>query len=294
MVKITSFEDSYYYPPKFPGLEELVRFPDGEFKRERIPNSTVWVFNKKEHRFQPEILSGDMGCGMAAFLTEEIEPKEAADKFFKYLRGKGILGRGNHFVDVCSPIFFLDDSKQDNYKIILIHTHGRNQAIPLSLEEAYQKQEAAAKERVNLGRDLIDLLKSKGELISDWPHNTVEETEDKIIYRKGAIKTRPKKIHILPAHLEAHILVYSVDGECQPIYASMPHATGRKKATKVTAEQASLLRKFVYIPKEIPDSSLKSEHPSGYNDFNKILERLGGKYFISIGEIEILSYIGKV
>ena len=36
MVEILNFEDSHYYPPKMGGLKKLVRFPDGEVKRNTI------------------------------------------------------------------------------------------------------------------------------------------------------------------------------------------------------------------------------------------------------------------
>jgi hypothetical protein len=76
----------------------------------------------------------------------------------------------------------------------------------------------------------------------------------------------------------------------------MPHATGRSKPRgegKVSLEKANSLRDLVYIPEEISNSSLRSEHPSCFNDFNKIINSLGN-YIVPFGESKILSYVGKV
>jgi len=63
----------------------------------------------------------------------------------------------------------------------------------------------------------------------------------------------------------------------------------------VSEEDAAFVRKLVYIPDEIENSSLRSEHPSCYNGFDKILTILGqGKYIVPVGEMRILSYIGKI
>ncbi len=300
--QISSQGNRYFRPPSWPGLEGLVIFPDGEFRHESLPNSSVWVFSKQNHQFRPEIHQEDLGCGMTAILIPPVDKREAADAFYDYLQGEGILGRGNHFVDLCSPIEPVHDFKSSlpstEYQILLLHTHGRGRVIPSSLSAALEQQKNVAEERWEIGKDLIKLLGTKGELLADWPHNTVEETPDKIIYRKGAVKVEPGKIYFLPAHLQADILVYSHLEEKLPPYSSMPHGTGRRGPrgqTKVTAEQASLIRKQVYIPSGIKDSSLRTEHHSCYNGFDKIFDTLRKEeLFVPVGYARILSYVGKV
>lgn len=299
MVKITSFEDTYYYPHQFPELEELVRFPDGEFKRKGIPNSTVWVFNAGNHTYVPEILGRDVGCGMAGFLIPPLDAHQAADLCYEHLQKKKILGRGNHFVDICSSIE-MEGQTHMNHQLLLVHTHGKDNVQPRTVQEATSQQKMAAQQRLELGYDLTRVLKVRAALLQDWPHNTIEEDQDKIIYRKGVVKVEAKRPYILPAHLGAKILVYTVSPHSPLPYSSMPHATGRRGsrgAHKVSEERAAEVRKVVYVPQEISSSSLRSEHPSCYNGFDKIFDKLlapDRKYFIPIGETRILSYVGKV
>ncbi len=300
MVNITSFEDDFYYPPQLKGLEALIRFPDGEYKRRTIPNSTIWVFDSNEHKFNLDILGSDVGCGMTAFVIAETDHKEAADKIYDYLKGRGILGRGNHFVDICTGIESSSDEKTKNHNILFLHTHGKEENLARSVTEAKRMQKKASEERKNLGYELAGLLKKPCELLGDWPHNTVEEKDGKVIYRKGVVKVEPLKLFLLPAHVGAYVWAYTVDKKNLPPYSSMPHATGRKgprKKTKVDLDNAASVRDYVYVPEDISDSSLRTEHPECFNGFDKIINKLGGggkNYIVSVGKAKILSYVGKI
>ncbi|MBU2560737.1 MAG: hypothetical protein KKD17_00415 [Nanoarchaeota archaeon] len=295
-VSLQNYADSYYKVPDLPGLEELVRFPDGEFKRDSIPNSTIWVFNRSGHVFVPHILSDDVGCGIAAFVIGKVDAEKAADKIYRHLKGRGVIGGGNHFVDVCSEIDSLDIN-MDAHNILLVHSDGKSYGpgVPKSIAEALSKQKRAEDFRKDLGYELAGLLDVPVSMMGNWTHNSVEDSE-KVIYRKGVVKVEPHKLHVLPAHLAAKILMYTVDESDLPPYSSMPHATGRSGPTgkmKVSSEIAGLLRKQVYIPAGISDSSLRSEHPSCYNGFGRILSRLGN-HIVPLGECRILGYVGKV
>ncbi len=93
-----------------------------------------------------------------------------------------------------------------------------------------------------------------------------------------------------------------------PPYCSMPHATGRsgpRGEMKVSLEEIREMRcqpQIPYIPSGISDTALRSEHPSCFNNFDKILEKLKypisehfqENYFIITGQSKILSYVGKV
>ncbi len=285
MVNIISLEDSFYHPP-FPDLEELVRFPDGELKHSGIPNSTIWVF-PEDHRFHPEIHGADIGCGMAAFFMEE------ADVLYAFLRKKNLIGRGNHFVDICSSF---DTESPYPHQVLLLHTHGQNREIPQNWQEAAQFQQRATAERIRIGEQLTDVLGVNAHLFADWPHNTVEIVDGKAMYRKGVVKTRLEEPYFLPAHLGAKILVYTPNPRNSPPYDSMPHATGRvgpRGSTKVTCKQAAELRALTYIPAGISNQSLRTEHPTCYNSFEKIFGKLGS-HMLTVGESQILSYVGKL
>jgi hypothetical protein len=296
-MKIKNYSDNYFSPMNAEGLEELVLFPDGGIRGKNIPNSSVWVFDSNNHKYRKDILANDVGCGMAAFMINAVDYKRASDKIADYLGGKNILGRGNHFVDICSKFASLD-SKFPNHNVLVIHSDGKSfdNSVPECIEEAKSKVRNAQDFRKKLGYDISKLIGSKCELIGDWPHNSVEIQDGKVIYRTGVIKVCPEKVHIMPAHIGSTILFYTVDKDKLPPYSSMPHATGRcgpRGDFKVDVEKVKDLRDLVYIPETISDSSLRSEHPSCYNNIDKISEKLVG-YLLPLGEVRILSYIGKV
>lgn len=311
-----NFANAFYMPPPSltSGLEALVRFPDGDVKHRDIPNSSVWVYAQEKHSYHPEILQSDVGCGIAAFFISELDHKKAADSIYQRLKKQNVLGRGNHFVDVCSPYeSFYDDFQPQlsPHNILLVHTHGNINKIPSTVRDAQKQQRDVENSRVKLGEELASVIGSSFcILVGNWTHNSVEVDSGKVIYRKGVVKVMPEKIHVLPAHLGARILFYTVSGESPfqlPPYASMPHATGRRgplSTTKASLDKVAAMRRnpsMPYIPSQISNASLRSEHPSCFNDY-KIIECLRYKYsehfdlpyMVSLGECRILSYVGKV
>ncbi len=299
MVQVISYEDHFFHPPSWPGLEEVIRFPDGEIKNDSLPNSTVWVFNANDHVFRPEILGNDAGCGMTGFFLKDVDHIAAADAFYNLLKQRRVIGGGNHFIDICAPIESCADLRHEPYKILLIHTHGPDKSVPQAMGQAQQKQRSAESFRQELGQELAELVDSPCKLMGDWTHNTVAVEDNKVIYRKGVVKVEAGKLYPLPAHLGAKILWYTPNPTTLPPYCSMPHATGRRGPlgdTKVDTEEVEILREMVYIPAGISSPSLRSEHPSCYNGYDKIMGRLlhEKNLFIPVGETRILSYIGKV
>ncbi|MDP7115771.1 MAG: RtcB family protein [Candidatus Woesearchaeota archaeon] len=295
--------ETHYDPPDFAGLKEVVRFPDGEFKKPStrdIPNSTVWVFDSG-WGYVPEILGDDVGCGMAAFAIDPVDVRDATDIMYEHLKGQSILGRGNHFVDLCGPIMNggrIVGSEED-HNILFLHTDGKqgDTTVPVDFRQAQTRQRQAEEFRTELGGKLAHRLGVNYSPLGNWTHNSVE-TNGKTIYRKGAVKVQPKKTHFLPAHLGAHIWAYTVDPDQMPPHDSLPHGTGRvgrRGDHKVSVEEVETLRDMVYIPKGISNASLRTEHPTCFNGFDKIVEHLGrGRYIKSIGETKIQGYLGKI
>ena len=294
---IVNYSPNYFYPRNVKGLETLIIFPDGCVNSHGALNSSVWVYDSGQHVYDPDILGPDTGCGIAAFKTEPFEFKEAADRLADYLKGKNILGRGNHFVDLCSPLVSNYVTPKDEYNI-LIHSDGKqgDNSRPQTFEQAREKQKRAEGFREDLGYKLAAILGIKAAIWGNWSHNTVEEVDGKYIYRKGAIKVVPDKLFLLPLSLGRNSLIYAVSGNITEIYNSMPHGTGRKgplSQLKATEKEVEELRKIVYVPAIIPNSSLKSEHPLCYNDGFKIIEALS-QYILPLAEIKILAYVGKI
>ncbi len=291
MVKIENYGDLSFYPPPIKGLEKLVLFPDGECKRKGVPNSSIWCFNNASF-YQPWILANDVGCGMTAFVIGDVPVELSAETIAAYLADKNILGSGNHFVDICTPLF------PGPSKMLLIHTDGkkRDPDAPQTFDEAQTRVKRASALRVELGHELADLIGTRANVYADWPHNTVEFEKGQVVYRKGVINVTPEKEYILPVSLGSTILVYAPNPDNMPPMNSMPHAAGRRIPRgqgKVAIEKVAEIRTLAYIPDRISDTSLRSEHPSCYNTIRSITRKFV-KSMLTIGELRILAYIGKI
>src|SRR3989338_4914939 len=189
-VTVENYAKGFYYPPPLPGLIRVVRFPGGELRRGKVPNSTVWVFNAECHRYLPEILGNDVGCGMAAFIIPEVDPREAAEALYAALKGKNILGRGGHFVDICSGIQSPHLDFEQPHHILVIHSDGKKteHSPPQNIIEAQLRERAAAAFREELGHSLAErVLGVRCERIQDWPHNLVYPNNGHIVYNHGVI-----------------------------------------------------------------------------------------------------------
>lgn len=296
--------ESFFYPKEGyqKGLKELILFPDGEFKRANLPNSSVWVYDAEDHEFICELLGTDVGCGISVFITDPIYDIEGtSDIIAKYLKGSGDLGGGNHFVDICSSIDGSEDRvpKDEDYNLILIHTGtGRNDNPKIeTLEDAVNQVNKASKHRRDMMQNIAHETNIDYAPFGDWPHNFVEQVNGEIIYRKGIIKADLEKpYHVLPASIASSIIFYIPTSSVKDIRFSMPHGTGRRgpiSMFKADLKEARDLRKTLYIPKEVSDSSLRGEHPKGYNNIYYILDKVA-PYLAVAGESKILSYIGKV
>jgi len=293
MVKIIDYSHRHFRPKITDGLEELVLFPDSEFKKQGIPNSSIWIFNNPN--YQPQIFENDVGCGMALGFISPVDVPQAAEKIAEFLDGKRILGRGNHFVDICTG--FPESETQHMELLIHTHTTGEAERVPQTIEEARSRVEKASQFRLALYKQLVSVIGAKGsEQVHDWPHNTIETEDGRVIYRKGVIKVQPNKIHLLPSSIGSTIYGYSVLEASMLPYNSAPHGVGRRGPrgeTKVSLADAASVRQYAYVPTRISNSSLRTEHPSCFNSTANIFE-LWGKHMVCLGDLRILAYIGKI
>lgn len=297
--KVTNHNTFFFHPGKKKGLEEVILLPGSEKKyRSSVPNSSVWVFNRFGHSYDPSILGQDVGCGVTGFKLPKLEFKEAADMIAEYLKDKQILGRGNHFVDLCSSIYSQHVDFNPNYSAMLIHTDGKEgkQNAPKTIPEAEKRRYDAEMFRRELGEKLADILGVTSHCFGNWTHNSVEVCNEKVIYRKGTIKAKAEEINVLLASLGREVFLYTVVEKNMPPFSSMPHGTGRigpLSDIKATIEKARELRRKVYVPETISDSSLRSEHPDCYHDFQHVLKELH-QYMVGLGHLKIKAYVGKI
>jgi len=277
-------------------LEDSVVF-SGDYNK---PLCATFKLKADGHNYIKDILENDVGCGMSAFIFDKkADCKEIADKAADYLKGRNVLGRGNHFIDICSGLCSEEDSYPPHY-VVVIHSDGKqvHKTQPKTIDEAIQRVKDASEFRANLASDIAGLVKVNYERIGDWPHNSVEYQNGSVIYRKKTIKTFEKKLHIFTGSLGTTVMFYTFGTGKMPKLESMPHGSGRSEPLSqlkqhVTEDDVKGLRKMVYIPEMIKDSSLKSEHPKCYDLEFSVLNEVNENYCI-VNEVKILAYVGKI
>ena len=291
--------DRHHLLHDFEGLEEVVLFPGAD--SEPIPNGSAWIF-AEQASYEPEILENDVGCGMSAFYIERLDDEKrqrAADAAARIIQETGAFGRGNHFVDFCTDLTFIEQETDSDLDILLIHSDmSADKRSPATLEDAQARTRTASERRYDLAERIaragaFTLYESMG----DWPHSTIEVRGDgKHVYRKGLVRAEENRLYALPAGIGQPIILYTLHSGRTPPAHSMPHATGRsgrRGATKVSIEHAREIRESVYVPQTIRDASLRTEHPSCFASFDAIFEHLS-RYMVPQGEMRIAAYIGKI
>jgi hypothetical protein len=314
-MEIKNLSNEYYYPSKEmqKGLNELIIFPDGHPMKNGAVNSAVWAFEAKDHKYKPKILGDDVGCGMALALfynPQGMNLESVATDFTNYFKNNKSLGRGNHFVNICSPLikesrvegepnlsdYFLLDK---NYKMIIIHTDAKHLDSKkiTTIDEALTWDESAKRYRAEIISDLAKRANTSCFMINDWSHNSIEENGDEIIYRKGAIKPKTDGLNFFPMSLGRAIPFYIINPRnFKQFRDSVPHGSGRVGPTsqnKVSLEKVKELREQVFIPKKITDTSLRTEHPDCYNNIDAFLNIFRDHIQI-IGETQIEAYIHQI
>ena len=272
-LQVIDYYESGFYPAERlrGGLKTVIVFPENDRKHE-IPIGSVWVYDKRTD-FNPDILKGDVGCGMTMGIIKGDIPDEAlAEKIFNILIKNDIkIGRGNHFIDLLTAHFqFPEDTST-----IVVHSH-------YSLENDNPSDYTSAIKHMQQGLDsrrrILEIIFSDpeitGVIYKDWTHNSVEMTNDNLIYRKGAFDLKKTDGEGLLA-LNPYDGLYSYAGSNFKKFDSMPHAIGRKN-TDLKADFSKIKKLFKEGKYECWDIRA-SERPAGLDE-----EYKSGKDFLSI------------
>lgn len=270
-----------WLPPNLEA-EEVVFFPDACPGKSPLPTGTAVVTASNDWR---KYAVSDCGCGMQLLKSnlkwEDFQQKdwdELGQAIRKNKGGLGDLGGGNHFLDALV-------SYSNEELFFLIHTGSRMESglvdqyvdSPGRFEEEFQRVVDWARENRNTIALSVREHFGNCEVVLDLDHNGFEKLEDgKVIIRKGAVQVNPGSRAIIPSSMSGDVaLVKATDGVADALF-SLSHGTGRIMS-RSQAKQASAqfdftgLRKAVYIPSYIDNSSLRTEGPYCYRPLNDCL-----------------------
>ncbi len=274
------------------GLLKLVVLPDYCPGRGLLPTGIVAVYDRETHEISEEYLGQDAGCGMtlARFETplrtdlEQIAYNTSCQLFWQGSRKRGI-GGGNHFIsfyDVTSTDGHPLGLKQKD-SVVLIHTGSRLIKREKKLDSKDNKHEIEEYEKIRDNAELnrryiLELVKKSSpnrlKVLLDRAHNTMELTPNKIIYRKGAIKLLPGEIGIIPSTIGGDAVLVRGRNNIYETENSMCHGVGRRVSrseAKTLFPDFDELRKRVYIPNQIEDRQIWTEHPDFYQNLEEVL-----------------------
>tara|TARA_Y100000310_G_scaffold162223_1_gene162184 strand:+ start:4403 stop:5323 length:921 start_codon:yes stop_codon:yes gene_type:complete len=291
------------------GLKKLIVLPDYCPGRDKLPTGSVAVYSKDEHTPSSKFIGPDIGCGMtlAQFDRDVIDVEHITYLVANELKAVdtelGSLGGGNHFINFYQVVSAdALDLKQDDV-LALIHSGSRLKGKKIFEEglvgDEYIREHNGAVEFGEKNRSrLIDLVQNcsnaKLNLLLDLPHNTLEVTDSDFIYRKGAMKLKSKEYGVIPSTMGGEAVLIRGTDSIEELENSICHGTGRKISrsdSKNMEFDSTSLRKKIYIPNSISDSSLRTEAPHCYRGLDEVLPKLH-KYASIVGRLKPLSYVG--
>lgn len=277
------------------GIKRLVLLPDYSFINGSLPVGSVTVYGRDNHKINPNHLGQDVGCGMLLGIIKkfpmgkmkDIINDVAGELLSQYNYDElGYLGGGNHFI----TLYEVNESKDPRLnlgdRLILIHSGSGKKGIDLSknnqefteyLDEYKEVSDYAKKNR----KAILDIFKkyskSKIEIILDNMHNSIEVSNEEIIYRKGAIKAMPGEYSIISSSMSGDALIINPKESIVSLDYSLPHGTGRTISRSEAHRKMFFLNGFpknIYIPHFLSAENLTNELPPCYRTLEEILPYL--------------------
>ena len=198
--------------------EKVVFLPDACPGRSPLPTGTAVVTRQSDWR---RFAISDCGCGMRLLrtnLSSEQFTTGVWDRIADELAGNkgklGDLGGGNHFLDALIP------SSEEGVVHFLIHTGSRQESglvddlveSPEEFDSEFERIVAWAESNRETVQKCVEKVTGQAELLLDLPHNTFEQLDDGVIIRKGAVRTDPGDLNIIPSNLNGLVaLVRATD-----------------------------------------------------------------------------------
>lgn len=177
---IINFADYDFIPskPMHLGLKDLIIFDNDDSS---LPSSAVWTYDK-DVDFKPEILGSNIGYGLTAFLTEDLDPDnypEGVEKLFEVFN----LRDRNDFLYTTTK----HPSVGKGGMIVVYSNFNDDKFIPRNLQEASDLENRALDLRIATSEKLLSELGVNGSFYKNWKTHSVTSDNDKTVYRNNAI-----------------------------------------------------------------------------------------------------------
>lgn len=217
------------YPITIPfnekGLIKYVLLPDYSPLRKTPGVGTVTIFDKSYHEFNSDYLGSDKGCGilLGKFVRRPHLVESVASEFFSEENNKlirSLVGGGNHFINIYENI----SSPDEVY--VAIHT---NENSPKNVRDINQEEAGriGREKRRFVLEEVAKYFQEEAFPVLDNFHNTFEAQEDKLVYRKGAVKIFPGEKGFLPSSFNDDAIIFEATPNISTLENSICHGTGR-------------------------------------------------------------------
>ncbi|MAF36881.1 hypothetical protein CL622_07225 [archaeon] len=252
---------------------------------------------KPDHILEPGIVGKDMGCGtlLGTFEDKLADLEYTVNNLATHLMGKfsglGILGEGQHFI----TFYQVKDSFTDDYEIgknvVIIHSGKGNLANENGLDidelKNYQSDVKLAKRnRFKLSEITQEYFKNRITIKLDAPHHFIERDDEKLIYRRGAVKVLPGNRSTICSSMNGDAILVTASDKIKNLNFSLPHATGRKVSKEAARKEEFYLNGDpigVYLPTTLDAENLNDVLPPNFRSLYDIMGRI--EDYISIDVI---------
>ena len=291
-----------WFPRDLEG-HKLVVFPDACPGKAPLPTGTALLTSSPSWR---SLAISDCGCGMQLLKSELTVEEFTAQRGrwddvgqrLKKNRGKlGDLGGGNHFLDA------LQCYSSDRV-YFLIHTGSRLEEglvehlikQPKEFDTEFSRIVGWARGNRDTIADGIKAIFGRTvESIWDQPHNTVEKLgNETVLIRKGVVAVKPGETVVIPSSMTGDVSMVTATAAVSSVLDSVSHGTGRvlsRSDAKNLHLDTDELRRKIYIPDYINDSSLRTESPQCYRDLDDCLKLLNGIVEETL-RFKVIAYLG--
>ncbi len=315
-----SLEEIWHLFPRDLVAERVVLLPDFSPSGDELPVGSAVVVDKYLVPDWRKYVLSDVGCGMQVLQAPEYTWEGFEDKNTKQYTWDGIasilksnkgelgdLGHGNHFLDAAIDLDEPEDSKQLYF---VIHTGSRAQTKrvrerwadqekfnPDEFDKIFQEVMNWARTNRDTIRKVLESMYGRFEFVLDIPHNFFTQDADRAYLYKGAVSLKPGEKTIIPSSMVGDMIIVEAKENITTIGSVMSHGTGRVKSRGESKEEQgydfSALRRKVYIPDLIPNSSFANERPESYRTLDEVLRIINP--FVEIKKtLTPIAYIGQL
>ena len=282
-------------------VETVVFLPDACPGKSPLPTGTAVFTRQPDWR---RFAVSDCGCGMRLLKSglKHADITQALwDRLAEGIRankgGLGDLGGGNHFLDAVLPY-----DEENIY--FLVHTGSRDESgcvdnlidKPSAFDAEFGRVIGWAEANRAAIQQTLEAVTGPLEVILDKPHNTYETVDDGVLIRKGAVRTHPGDLNVIPSHMSGDLVLVEATESVGDLLHSLSHGTGRTMSRGDAKQFAATfdfraMRETLIMPSFLQDASLTTEAPYAYRDLDECMQLLAG-YVKEVHRFSVIAYAG--